>query len=286
MVLCTYCNKNYKNDKGLLVHQKRPSCLKNKESTVEPVLYECKYCGKCSSNKQALQYHLKICKVKIIIKETELEKAHREIKEKDLLLMEKNLLLIEKNLIIKQNINLINTLNIEIKELVYRPIIINNTTNINIDKYIQANFIPITNKLLESNIPNLTLNHVLGKGEGFGKYALEYPLQGNTLLCTDISRRIGKYLNDEEKLQKDLELKAFSARFFGCIFESSKQCLDKYIKRCNFDLSDEAQFKSQNDLVQIICNVRKEANGNFSDLRLPFLKTICSAKIKDNFNFC
>lgn len=153
MVLCTYCNKEYKTKYTLKAHQKRPSCLKNKSSTVEPIVYDCKICEKVLSNKQSLQRHNDVCKVKkeIIIK------TYDELKSE--------------NIALKEEIKSLKKIN---KKLSKRPTtIINNDNrkiNIIVKNYIKNSPENVTLETIKQYIPKLTLNHILNGGDGYAKF--------------------------------------------------------------------------------------------------------------------
>ena len=194
-------------------------------------------------------------------------------------------------MVIKEKDYLIETLNIELKELRTRPTIINNIDNsinntINIDKYIQSNFTPITMELLTDDIDNLTLMYVLGGGEGLAKFIVTHPFKNNDkLMCVDYSRRIGKYINDEEQLTKDPELKTLTINIFGAYVNQAEMLIDSHIDCTNFDLSDEFEFKEHLDLINLKGNYQKESRGVLTSLRASFLKSLCTNTLRDNFNF-
>lgn len=271
MVLCTYCNKEYKTKYTLKAHQKRPSCLKNKKGgeTVVFLLNECTYCKKIFNSKSVLNRHLKTCSTK-------------RLKIIDKLMNEKDIIIENKDKEIKE-------LRSELKRLTLalasRPINNYNTTTyndnrqINIKEYIQNTSEPMSKELLDRHAVKLTLDHVLNKGQGMGRFFCDNVLKDSTVVTTDYARRVCMYLCDTKEILKDPKLKALNIKFFASIVERAVWLINTWLAD---PAHAELDLRYHEQGAHILHNIRLASEGKKNAITPEFVTFVASHCVKEN----
>ena len=276
---CEYCNHVLSTLSSLKLHQKTAKyCLAKQNKISEE--YPCSFCNTSFTLKSSLHKHLRICKSnnpviqeqlelldeksceleqiknKLSVKDRLIKKNRFEfekmISDKDKKLSERDLLISEQKIIIKelqeqykshiemQNKDLQNRIQSMAEKAIDKPS--SSTVNIN-------NLLPITNEHLEDQVQFLTKEHVSHGAVGYAKYALEYPLK-DRLVCTDTSRKKGKYKDVDGNLVSDPEMSSITKKLFLAIKDRNdelvneyacdlKSKLDKYNSSANNDMNDE-----------------------------------------------
>ena len=276
-MLCTYCNKDFKNKYTLNTHQKRPSCLKNKSVFIEPIMYTCKVCDKDLSNKHNLTRHEAICPLrKKIIVET-FESVSTE------------------NVTLKRTVDEQARQIEDLKALVFRltekAVIINNDNrkmndnrkiNINIKNYINESPECMSIKNLEKYIPRLNIGHVLSEGNGYGNFITQYVIQHIRMVTTDASRGVVFYKDESGKVYKDIGLTSFFKKF--CIVSAPhvKQLVETFLNALNLDLSEPNNIEQYRDYTRHITQMNQCSNGDKSDFIPSALKVVTAQKRQIN----
>ena len=235
---CQFCKKVLSTKGNLSYHQKNnKSCLliQQKESTLEIKfeLSNCKFCNKTFSESNLIR-HLSICKLKPLIeilikeKDAELEILRKEkddeidilIKEKDYIiknLEKKNMeLIIEISTLKNSNSIYEKKYNHDHKEIIKMAKEPKTTNNNKIR--VKNNFFKDSEKVKE--IINTKLNRfdIADGQKGIAKFAMDNFLKDDegipNYICTDPSRHIFKYQNENGDLEKDIKAKKLTNLLF------------------------------------------------------------------------
>ena len=209
---CEYCNKILSSKQNLVIHTKKCEIIQVKDE------FKCEFCKKELSTRQKLEYHKNICNVK---KEKEDEETKETIKKKDNELKEKDKIIIKlktQNESFKEQLekleknykDLQNKLDKIANKAVDKPTITNNTTNntLNISSNIDFNDIERIQNIINNK---LTINDVITGQKGLALFTKEHILtdeEGNlAYICTDPSRHIFKFKDEDGEIKKDIETK-------------------------------------------------------------------------------
>ena len=244
---CEFCNKKFKS-KGILKNHQNTAkyCLEIRKEINEQ--YKCEYCFKNLTSKFNLENHYDKC----IEKKINLEKDMHIQKMKNDFLFEneklKNELLLKTSLIEEQKES-IKELQKQIKELaslaIDKPNTINNNHNLNnnsnnkmIDNRV-LNMIPLD--LSQENLKKtleekFTENHLINGQKGVAQFFVDHYLisedQKYMFKCTDPSRKMFIYLDDEGKIHKDINALRFTKNISDPVIEVTHNMLnelpDKY----------------------------------------------------------
>ena len=165
------------------------------------------------------------------------------------------------------------------------------TINQNTTTQIINNLLPITTEHLNDQVQYLTIDHVKHKAVGYAKYALEHPLK-DRLVCTDTSRKKGKYKNSDGNIVSDPEMTSITKKLFLAIKERNSELITEYandlkIKLDSFGSSDNNEMTD--DLVDLVTSVfsqRRQSNeisdGLKPELFHQFVKEIASGSYLSN----
>lgn len=185
MNYCQYCDKSYSNKQNLLKHQKTKSCVKNQSEKI--------------NNFEELQMKNKEQESKIIDLqlqfELELSKLNAKIEEQQSII----------NQLKEDNIKLQTRLEVymEQKEEHHPSIHITNNNTTIIDKLQVFNVNP--DSLLKTANRYFTLDYLKQENRGVAKFALKHIMRDSqgkfNYICTDPSRKIGKYKTDDNILE-------------------------------------------------------------------------------------
>ena len=239
---CEYCNKILKTLSSLKLHQKTTKyCLmkQNKQPSQE---YRCNACNASFTLKSTLQNHLKICKENTPEKELRREYENREKelcreyenREKELISKyekkteEQKIIINELHAEYKRQLEIQNKdLHDRIQSMAEKAIAKPSTVNQNNTTQIINNLLPITNEHLKEQVQFLTKEHVTNGAIGYAKYALEFPLK-DRLVCTDSSRKKGKYKDSDGVIVTDPEMSNITRKLFLAIKDRNAALIDEH----------------------------------------------------------
>lgn len=282
MVLCIFCNKEYKNKYILKTHQKRPSCLKNKTDVEEPIVYNCDVCNKVFARKFCLVRHKTTCKVNKIKILTDAEKENILLKAENKALKDANTDFKAENKALKD----VNTdLKNQIKELQKRPTtVINNnkTINVMINNYVKESPKCVSYDVLTKYIPNLSISHLLSGGNGLALYVIKNILTDVRMVTTDNARSVVVYLKKEGTIYTDTFMNEFIALLAKSIKVPANDLITAFINQLNLDLTDEDDFAQCRKYTNIISDIRLATEGNEPTFAPAFRKRIHSATLAKN----
>ena len=223
--VCEFCNCSFSTKSNLTVHKKRAKkCLfiQNKETEE---LFKCNYCNKNFTKKQTLQEHNFSCKakiIKIIDQEKKVEQYESIIIEKDEYIkkLEKQIEKLQDKLADK------NTTNITIN--------ITNNNNIRINNKIlnQLSTFDLTKENVENTVnEKFNKNYLLEGEDGVTGFAVNYLLTNDDgkqkLICTDVSRKIFHYKDENNKVYKDPGAVQFADMYLPALKKKSCNLVTK-----------------------------------------------------------
>ena len=226
---CEYCKKKFSNKFTLKNHQLNAKyCLELRKKNNDN--FQCIHCKKNLSSKWSLENHLDNCvdKFKGLLEQKEKEIINckenitkLEIHNKDLLLQIKELasLAIDKPNTINHNVN-------------------NNSNNKMVDNRV-LNMIPLDldqENLKKTLEEKFTENHLINGQKGVAQFFVDHYLvtedKKYMIKCTDPSRKMFIYLDDEGKLHKDVNALRFTKNISDPVIEVTHNMLnelpDKY----------------------------------------------------------
>lgn len=276
MVLCEFCNKEYKNEYTLKAHKNRPSCLKNKKIKETPaiVVNECEYCFKVFSEKYVLTRHLKKCKGLNADLEQSKENLSKLNKEKDAIILELKKEVKELKNALKNKDNQISLLQRAV-EAKHTTVYNDNSKKIEVNVYLNGGKPPNLDELVKK-IENYTQDHFLRKGEGIADWYIENALADCPIICTDISRCNVRYVGDDGGVVVDSGANKLFQTACKTLEGPSKDRMKDWTERRQYDLSNSTDFKELRDTVNISKQISLGAQGKKVPMRKEFASTLCS----------
>jgi hypothetical protein len=306
---CEYCEKVLSTLSSLKNHQKTVKyCLakQNKQLIKEHI---CCFCDTVFSVKSSLNNHLRICKSNTPLVQEKvqlLEEKDRVIAEKDRLIAEKDKFIEQQKIIIKefqheqrlQIKDLQDRLQFMAEKAIDKPSTVNQHTTTQIIN----NLLPITTEHLNDQVQYLTIDHVKHGAVGYAKYALEHPLK-DRLVCTDTSRKKGKYKDSDGNIVSDPEMTSITKKLFLAIKERNSELITEYandlkVKLDSFGSSDNNEMTNEeadkitsmtDDLVDLVTSIfsQKRQSNEISDGLKPelfhqFVKEIATGSYLSN----
>ena len=316
---CEYCNQILKTPSSLKQHQLTAKyCLskQNKEPIKE---YYCNACNTGFTLKYSLQKHLQICKsntpeIHQISQELDVIKKELELsiireKEKDKIITDRDFLIADQKNIIKelqteykkhiemQNKDLQDRMQSMAEKAIDKP----STVNQNTINQIINNLLPITTEHLNNQAQYLTIDHVKNGAVGYAKYALEHPLK-DRLVCTDTSRKKGKYKDSDGNIVSDPEMSSITKKLFLAIKDRNSELITEFANDLKAKLdsfsSDHNEMTTEetveitgmtDDLIDLVTSVfsQKRQSNEISDGLKPelfhqFVKEISTGSYRSN----
>ena len=258
---CVYCKKKFYDKSNLKRHQvNSKSCIaiqKNENNIKIPTKFQCEFCNKQLSGKQALNRHLNICKSKII--------ESNEIKE------------------IKELKNIVNSLQDKISELEKESkpniTVINNTINNNLTiNNIDFMSFMTAEKIKEVFDKYFDIKTLLGSKESLAQFTIENFLSGEEkpiYLCSD-KQRNAFYFHDENKNRiDDTNAQILINLIVSYGFGSIQKLFTNYIK--NTEQTPETLNIAFNNLMSL----KKDSKNYINELSVSLPKTIKERQIRD-----
>jgi hypothetical protein len=210
--ICEFCNKNFVSKTNLTTHQKRAKfCLKQRGEISEE--FKCKYCYKNFASQFTLENHLDTCKKRNIqFYENKIQEIEKQYKSKEEIYIFQIEELKAQNKELQDK--LLNFASDIASEAVNKETIVNHykTTNqtTNIDKR-TINMIPFDlteEQAYEKLKLKFTEKHLMRGQKGLAECVIKELLQthdGKMLMkCTDPSRKLFITINQDGKLEKDI----------------------------------------------------------------------------------
>lgn len=222
MISCQFCNKEFSNKGNLNFHIKNAIyCLKlrNKTKEIKEDL-SCKYCKKKYSRIDYFKKHLDICKTKIILENEKMKQNMSKLQK-------------EKEEILYERIKDLKDCNTKLAEVAKTPITINNNnTNDNSVKKVDnkvlmmlepSDMMKDKEKIRKIFQEKFKTSHLLGGVKGVAQFSLDHIIKTDDgklrYVCTDPSRSIFIYMNEDGTISKDIEC----VDFLNLIYEPVNQ---------------------------------------------------------------
>jgi hypothetical protein len=327
---CEYCKQILKTQSSLKQHQKTAKyCLFKQNKSHSEQEHTCNFCSKSFTLKSSLEKHLRICKENNPViqeqlqlldeKSNELEQIKKKLSVKDKIIKkirsdfektiaDKDMIIQEQKLIIKQfqeeqssqikDLN--NRMQCMLEKAIDKPS--TSTINQNTTNNLINNLLPITTEHLDEQVQYLTIDHVKHGAVGYAKYALEHPLK-DRLVCTDTSRKKGKYKDSDGNIVSDPEMASITKKLFLAIKDRNSELITEYandlkVKLDSFGFSSNNEMSTEEadevtsltdeliDLVTSIFSQKRQSNeisdGLKPDLYHQFVKEIATGAYRSN----
>ena len=258
---CEYCQKIFSNRGNLNYHQKTAKfCFKlREEKNLEKNLsiYKCEYCETDFTRLSVLQNHYLSCKKKNISNYREenqnLKKINQDLQNQVYYLTEKNKEYKEQNQNLQNQIKELATIAIEKPNKTINNN--SNSNNKNIDNR-TVNMVPFN--LTQEKIVDILKNkfeekHLLRGQAGLADFCLENilitPEKKFLYKCCDPSRNHFIFVDDEGKLQKDVDAKFLTHLIYEPARQKSREiyqeCADRYFD--NYEYNDENKDETESE---------------------------------------
>jgi hypothetical protein len=249
-LVCKYCEKQFTSTHNLKRHQTyTKSCLKIQKERFniddhKSSLFKCKYCKKEYSSKQYLDSHLAKCAIK---DREKLEDKNKEIREKDKenkLLHKENEELKNEILVLKTEVRMLREQNERstsaVEEIAKQPRVQQN----NNQKILITSNMDLSQERMKDMIENsFNANYMIQGQKGVARFAYDTILKDDQgklkYICTDPSRQIFQYKNEEGELQKDVKAKKLT-----------KALLDGELKSASHKIASDKMKENTEDFLE------------------------------------
>tara|TARA_B110000114_G_scaffold171508_1_gene197388 strand:- start:438 stop:1283 length:846 start_codon:yes stop_codon:yes gene_type:complete len=269
--VCKYCEKEFTLQGNLLKHQKTTKyCIKIQKEKCESInndikSFNCEYCKKEFTTNNNLTRHYKSCVEKykqlLLLSETKLtekdkkilnlEKKTKELEEKIKLIR----LEVEKEMYKERTKKLENT----VEEMAKQPKHITNNQN----KIIITSPLNLSRDSITEALENFSDNHLVQGQRGVAKFAYDNMLKDKDgkliYICTDPSRQIFQFKNDEGKIEKDVR----ATRLTKALIEADIKQTSHKIAWDNMKDGDNEIFMTYTNHYQEIQEMEQD-NSQFS----------------------
>jgi len=282
---CEHCMHVFNSRNSLLAHQRRARYCLELQGQTNDDMFECDYCPRKFTLKQHLTTHILSCK----------ERKKTDDKEKDILIVK---LRDEIKQLTSHTIKLESDLKVYETELkVYKeqaeratacietiaqqPKSISNNKNNVVNTYIEKLEILSTDSM-KTHLPNLTLEHVNNGPKGYATFALEGPFK-DKVVCTDISRKILKYRDENKLIQTDQGGIALGKKFFQTVQPRSIEILMKEQEEIsnNTEIDAEDRLAKMMEIAKEIISIKSISRGDKEgeEYREDFTKYVSSGTV-------
>jgi hypothetical protein len=276
---CEYCDKSLKTLSSLNNHIKTAKyCLEiqGRNKKIINTTYNCHYCDKKLSSKRNLDNHIKKCKDKypfVIELETKIKELEIQLEKQKQTYLEQIEIYKHQNFTLQQIIEKLSIKAIEkpTNNTTNNTINTTNTTNntLNIMNSIDFNNLDKIKNIIDDNF---TINYAIDGQKGIAKFVADKFLKdenGNlTYVCTDPSRYIFKYKDNDGEIKKDLEAKKLT----NYIVEGG-------IRKKTFDISNQWYKTDNGDIDMEKFNIileNQESILNLNNNNNTFKKELAS----------
>jgi|UniRef100_A0A6C0J1C6 hypothetical protein len=270
--ICKYCDKEFTLQGNLLKHQKTTKyCIKIQKERSESVedtdikSFNCEYCKKNFTTKNNLSRHYKSCiekyKKLLSLSETKLEEKDKHIlnleqKNRDLEEQLKIVRLEVENEMYKERTEKLES---TVEEMAKQPKHITNNQN----KIIIAAPLDLSRDSITEALQNFSDNHLIQGQKGVAKFAYDNMLKDKDgkliYICTDPSRQIFQYKNDQGKIEKDVR----ATRLTQALLEADIKQTSHKIAWDNMKDGDNEVFMTYTNHYQDIQELEQD-NSKFS----------------------
>ena len=269
---CQYCQKILSSKISLNHHQKtNKSCLVIQGKGTD--LYKCP-CGTAFSIKSSFVRHQTTCGQKlqeqVRTSGTELEKLREQLREaqNEINRLQTTTEKLEHKLEMSEKINehyfkLTET-------LATKPTTTNNTTT----NTIIQNLDPMDINTLGDYSHNLSLEHIKKGAVGLAEYALEFPLK-NKIACSDCSRKVCKYKNQEGQIITDYEMTILQQKICESIRERNQELSLEYIDSLQEKWGESYTSEIVKDVLDSSRAIINGAVGEPNEFTREMMKNIC-----------
>jgi len=149
------------------------------------------------------------------------------------------------------------------------------------DTYIEKLEILSTDSM-KTHLPNLTLEHVNNGPKGYATFALEGPFK-DKVVCTDISRKILKYRDENKLIQTDQGGIALGKKFFQTVQPRSIEILMKEQEEIsnNTEIDAEDRLAKMMEIAKEIISIKSISRGDKEgeEYREDFTKYVSSGTV-------
>ena len=270
--ICKYCDKEFTLQGNLLKHQKTTKyCIKIQKERSESVedtdikSFNCEYCKKNFTTKNNLSRHYKSCiekyKKLLSLSETKLNEKDQHI----LNLEQKNRELEEQLKIVRLEVEnemykeRTEKLESTVEEMAKQPKHVTNNQN----KIIIAAPLDLSRDSITEALQNFSDNHLVQGQKGVAKFAYDNMLKDKDgkliYICTDPSRQIFQYKNDQGKIEKDVR----ATRLTQALLEADIKQTSHKIAWDNMKDGDNEIFMTYTNHYQDIQELEQD-NSKFS----------------------
>tara|TARA_B110000261_G_scaffold75001_1_gene86895 strand:+ start:132 stop:998 length:867 start_codon:yes stop_codon:yes gene_type:complete len=275
---CEFCKKVFKSKSNLTRHKRTTkSCIViqkslSKNDNIVEITYDCSICFKKFTSKQILLLHIQTCPG-LLIKENyenkinklilEYENKIKEIIDKTNLDsinindLEKNIIRLESELkVYKEHGNKSYS---TIEEMAKQPKQVTNNQN----KIIITSPLNLSRDSITEALENFSDNHLVQGQRGVAKFAYDNMLKDKDgkliYICTDPSRQIFQFKNDEGKIEKDVR----ATRLTKALIEADIKQTSHKIAWDNMKDGDNEIFMTYTNHYQEIQEMEQD-NSQFS----------------------
>lgn len=210
---CEYCKKDFSYNRNLLKHQKTTKyCLKIQkemniiqEEEIKNITFHCVYCNKYLTSKENLNNHHRICISKFKKEKDVTEVKNKELSDEIVYLKHQLDILQTKNDMLEKQLERSTT---TVEEIAKQPKVQNTTNNNN--KILIATPLDLSKQGVNQMIQNGFSHEYLTQGQkGVAKFAYDNMLKDGEgklkYICTDPSRQIFQFKNEDGTVQKDVK---------------------------------------------------------------------------------
>ena len=262
-LICEFCGKTSIDHYKLKRHQQTKACLRAQDKLDEHQGYPCLDCGAIISSKYKLPTHLKICVLyNTRITEERIREEYFDMEE------ENETLRAEKEEFQARIIQLEAT-------LAAKPTITINQKN-TYNTLIQADFTPITQKLLDDQAKTISKHDVLSGGIGVARHTMKE--HECNILCTDLARQKLLYKHCKNRIYTDPKGKKLSQMSFAAV----KPIAAKIFQEILLDPESSMPRELQEVYAEMNSQYSKAANGEESTLHPPFIDEVVARTLKQN----
>ena len=278
---CEFCSNEFTSKTSLTHHQKTAKYCIVLQGIDKDTNFVCLNCGKKLSTQNRLYTHEQTCKKHM--EDTIRKECEQKLIEKDKIISEQKIIISDQKMIITklhteyknqidtQNKDFHNRLQSMAEKAIDKPSTIQNTTN-----QIINNLLPITTEHLDDQVQYLTIDHVKHGAVGYAKYALEHPLK-DRLVCTDTSRKKGKYKDSDGNIVSDPEMASITKKLFLAIKDRNSELITEYANDLKVKL-DSFGFSSNNEMT----TVEADEVTSLTDELIDLVTSIFSQKRQSN----